>query len=82
MQILFLNMESDIGAAAAFVYAHGEAIKGLEQMLQLIDVHYDTVHEDGRAYADTDTRLVKEVRICTPTSISHQPPCRIQNHAA
>ena len=62
MQVLFLNMESDIGAAAAFVFAHKQSIQGMHQMLHQIDVAYDCVEGDCVAAADMDKELVNQVR--------------------
>jgi hypothetical protein len=59
LQVLFLNMESDIGAAAAFVFAHNEAIKGMRQMLQQIEAAYDC--NDA---AEAEKQLVSQVRQC------------------
>jgi hypothetical protein len=62
LQVLFLNMESDIGAAAAFVFAHNEAIKGMRQMLQQIEAAYDCMHGDCGDAAEADKQLVSQVR--------------------
>lgn len=61
MQVLFLNMESDIGAAAAFVFAHNEAIKGMEQMNKVIEDAYDCLQGEGNEAAEADKALVKQV---------------------
>lgn len=37
LQILFLNLESDIGIVAAFVFAHDQAHKGMVQLLKIIE---------------------------------------------
>ena len=63
MQVLFLNMESDIGAAGAFVFAHKEAIQGMHQMLHQIDVAYDCVNGEFVEAAQMDKELVQQVRI-------------------
>lgn len=66
MQVLFLNMESDIGAAGAFVFAHNEAIKAMKQMLYIIEDSYDC-SEDGEACpgpAESDKELVNQVQCC------------------
>ena len=39
-------MESDIGSVAAFVFAHTEAIKGMRQMITIIDDAYEGAPED------------------------------------
>eukprot|EP00892_Ulva_mutabilis_P004618 jgi/Ulvmu1/2528/UM138_0033.1 len=48
-KVLFLNMESDIGSVAAFVFAHTEAIKGMRQMITIIDDAYEGAPEDDDA---------------------------------
>lgn len=49
MQVLFLNMESDIGSLAAFVFAHTEAIKGMRQMITIIEDAYEGAPPDDDA---------------------------------
>lgn len=66
LQILFLNMESDIGAAAAFVFAHGEAIKGMEQMLHVVDDAYSCLEGDCSEAAEADKALVRQVIFLLP----------------
>ena len=77
VQVLFLNMESDIGAVAAYIFAHNEAIKGMQQMLFIIEDAWDCTAGDCAAEANSDKDLVNQVRLRCRACC---PECRVSGH--
>lgn len=59
-QVLFLNMESDIGIVAAFVYAHDQASKGMIQLVQIIEDGLGDQENPPQATVD-ELELVEQV---------------------
>ena len=61
VQVLFLNMESDIGIVAAFVFAHEQASKGMHQLVSIIE---DGFQEDAEPppTALTEMTLAEQAR--------------------
>ena len=62
--MLFLNLESDIGIVAAFVYAHDQASKGMIQLAKIIEDGLDGQDDPPKASLD-ELELVEQVRSCT-----------------
>jgi formiminotetrahydrofolate cyclodeaminase len=57
-------MESDIGAAAAFVFAHGEALQGMDQMCSVIKDAYNCSEGECTEAAQAELDLVHKVLFC------------------
>lgn len=61
VQVLFMNMESDIGIVAAFVYAHEQAVKGMLQLVSMIEDGFGD-EEEAPASAHTELEVAEKAR--------------------